>query len=977
MDLDNKNDEKDISYEFQILDSIFSDNKNKKKEKKIIEDIEKNEKKIKEKIRVGVDEELKGNIEIKEKEENKKTYDFDTKMNLLLDKLNTQINNVKKYVDLSHEFKLRIEDKNLDNQRYEISNNNDSIFGNNIKDKNMNNPKKNISIEKDKFVHRRFKSNDIKMNNFINNNRHNDMDNNMDEDINNNINDDLNENRYDDINNNDYYNMNNDFNISNNRIPNNNMNNNLYNSMNNYNYNRINYNNMNPRVNNNNFFNMMNNNMNDEENYNNNMNNNIFNSMVNNKFNKINNNNNINNMKKSWAFRTKKNNNINKNNDINVNINYNNMMNRPNNFISMNEDQFRLNRNMQQFHYMVNMYNNMNNYMNNNFMNYDYNYNNQNLNFNKRYQNKNIDKPQLNININFNEKKLNITINPESTIRDLIYEISLKLSEVDIRLCKIMFNSKDLNLMNKSLKLLEIGIEDKSTIIIVEKDKETGGYILQKQINIKFIKLSKFKKNLQINNNYELCGLLKLCLLKELSAKLDMIHINQLPLSISSIMEILKNGNIKSSNAKDTIKEILKKIEGSNIINFSRYVDKMIDSKSIKEMLLFLNEKDLNDINETKNILEKYNEHIILFEKELENAKKNSIFEFSVISLVIIEREDFETFQTERSKCPNRVNKILYHGTSIEPITNILTDVFKKSTERCYQHGKGVYFTDTIDYCWFYGSSKGNRENCNKIPKIKDNFTLIASSIYYDRKGFKRVYDYKYTPKKNEINFAYAGANFETIKLEKVDKSKFYGTEYVIYDLNQICSFIGATLERDEFCVIWRDPNFSKEPVYNNDLDEKYKKFLKERIIYIEQLARFNIYPFETSDEALKLIERKKYNKIILISNIGHDKSGKKFIEDARKILKSEVIALFLSYNESHLNWVQNFQNALFSNEPQFYESYLECFAKKHNFQIKLSLKGLKKSIENHYKIKLKFNKNFLDYPLFKDSGNYSDLTFN
>ena len=61
--------------------------------------------------------------------------------------------------------------------------------------------------------------------------------------------------------------------------------------------------------------------------------------------------------------------------------------------------------------------------------------------------------------------------------------------------------------------------------------------------------------------------------------------------------------------------------------------------------------------------------------------------------------------------------------------------------DKCAILGKGVYFTDVIDYCWFYGSPKGNRDNCNKIPKIKDTFTLIASSVYYNQKGFKRVYN--------------------------------------------------------------------------------------------------------------------------------------------------------------------------------------------------------------------------------------------
>ena len=112
-----------------------------------------------------------------------------------------------------------------------------------------------------------------------------------------------------------------------------------------------------------------------------------------------------------------------------------------------------------------------------------------------------------------------------------------------------------------------------------------------------------------------------------------------------------------------------------------------------------------------------------------------------------MEREDFEKFKKEREKCPNRVDKILYHGTSIEPISCILTEQFKKSLEH-YQHGKGVYFTDLLDYCWFYGSQDNNRANQNIIPRLEDIFTLIACSVYYNKKGFRKVTNSKYTPKK-------------------------------------------------------------------------------------------------------------------------------------------------------------------------------------------------------------------------------------
>ena len=41
--------------------------------------------------------------------------------------------------------------------------------------------------------------------------------------------------------------------------------------------------------------------------------------------------------------------------------------------------------------------------------------------------------------------------------------------------------------------------------------------------------------------------------------------------------------------------------------------------------------------------------------------------------------------------------------------------------------------------------------NKNRISKINDTFTLIANSIYYDKKGFGQVYDYNYTHKKMKL----------------------------------------------------------------------------------------------------------------------------------------------------------------------------------------------------------------------------------
>ena len=504
---------------------------------------------------------------------------------------------------------------------------------------------------------------------------------------------------------------------------------------------------------------------------------------------------------------------------------------------------------------MINVSNDCNFY-NNNLNNINFNYNN----FNSMNNEKNNKILLWNILIELNKKIDIIVISPYKTIGDLLNEIYLKLYDANIEFFDIVHNNKSLRTIDKSLKIYQF-LNNYSTINIFDGQNMTGGIIMEKEINIKFIKIT---RNLFDNNcdyGFNLHGLLKLCLLKEISLKLDNNRFARMPLIISSIMEILKNGKIISTQNKECIKEVMNKIRGSNIINFSRYVDKIIDLNYLKKILNLLNENEFYEINDIKNRLKKYKKYINSFEKEFENSKKNSIFEFSIISLVIIERENLWKFEEERRKCPNRVDKILYHGTRVEPISSILTEYFKKA--KVHYYGEGVYFTDSLDYCWYYGGNENNRENINKIPKIDETFSFIASSIYYSSEGLKNVNNSEYNPKKNEANLVFANAyagNYE-LNFPKYEENKQLFKEYVINDLNQICPFIGAKLKRDRFCVVWRDINFSNNQVYDQFYDTFFKNFLKERVEYIENLAKFNIYLFDNSEEALKLIEKKNIIK--------------------------------------------------------------------------------------------------------------------
>ena len=567
------------------------------------------------------------------------------------------------------------------------------------------------------------------------------------------------------------------------------------------------------------------------------------------------------------------------------------------------------------------------------------------------------------VSLNSSENKLNLEENKDlnDRITIVVYKPILKN-----KLCRDI---------NKNLEYIPKPIKP----IFAKKEEENNKFDLE--INIKFSKTYQNFFHEKFNSN--LFGILKLCLLKEIALISDCHIIENLPDYISNIMTILKKGEIKEKEAKEDLLQILKKIKGGNIINFSKYVDDLISQSDINKYLISqLNEKKKSDIIYIQNCLGKYVEYAKKFEQEFERAKKNSIFEYSIISLSIIEREDINKFERNREKCENRVDRILFHGTTHDSIPKILTDIFKKAY--CIQHGEGVYFTEDLDSCWIYGSEKINKNlnsshrNLN-IPKIGEFFSFIASAIYYNKYGFKRVYNNEYNPKKNEINFALAEMEgLNTVLEKKPDKTKFYSTEYVINHLDQIFPFMSLKLKRDEYCVIWRDNNFSSKPVYGNKFDKIFKKFLKERMKYINQIAKFNIYPCETSKEALNLIKRKKYNKIILLSNIGTNLEGKQFIIDARKIIGNNVIVLFLAYNTDHLNWIKKFPNSLFSNEPNFYEKYLDCFYDKNEKECKEAIFKLKKKMEKHYGVKFNLDDKCLEYPFFnnKKLKKFSDLSF-
>ena len=302
----------------------------------------------------------------------------------------------------------------------------------------------------------------------------------------------------------------------------------------------------------------------------------------------------------------------------------------------------------------------------------------------------------------------------------------------------------------------------------------------------------------------------------------------------------------------------------------------------------------------------------------------------------------------------------------------------------------GIYFSDMLDYVSFYSGGTDydtRRDLFGKILPVQSTFSCVSAEVFYNIREKNEIYDFSkfvkeldHFPSYEELQKDYKdkmipmnGVNFARVEPNKGQvrnkediindkrKGRFIGTEYVITEMDQILPLYGLTFKRNEYFVLWRDPNFEGQ----NDFSD----YLRERQLFIYQYAQMNAYFESSTERALEIIQKKKFNKIILISSIGLDLSGKKFVEIAREILGFNVVVLFFSRNQNHFSWLQNFPNALYTNNAGFYRDYILNYNEK-------GLLKLKENIENVYNIKLKFTNDFMKFPKFIEQEKYDDISY-
>ena len=499
-----------------------------------------------------------------------------------------------------------------------------------------------------------------------------------------------------------------------------------------------------------------------------------------------------------------------------------------------------------------------------------------------------------------------------------------------------------------------------------------------------------FHKNVNLNeadmNVVKLSGILELCLLKYIASFINNLNLIKND-EIREIIRELKEGVKMTNNPQKDIYESLSQTNGNNILTYINYLQEVITTKEIKNLIILFDKIKQNQIIAYWSILSKYQDFNILFEKEFSKMIEKSYFDFSLIGISIFQHRRRKEFITNLKNCSNCEVRYLLHGTQVDPISKIITTDFLYTKKAFY--GMGIYFSDMIDYISFYSEYvDGYRTNWAKITPVGKTISCVGAEIFYDKDKKKYIYHNNlrvptldHFPSYDELKANYKdkmveknGIHFvrvepkggDVIKESDIEKArkegKFIGTEYVITEMDQILPLYGLTFRRNEYFIIWRDGNFKGE--------NEWSKYLKQRKMFIYKEAKMNVFFESNTEKAIELIKRKKYNKVILISS-WQGGVGKKFVDVVRKILNFDIVVLFYSANQNNLNLIQKYPNALYTNGETFYKKYIT----NYNLQ---GLFNLKSEMEQYYGCKLNLNNKCLDYPYAKldDKKTYETLIF-
>ena len=563
------------------------------------------------------------------------------------------------------------------------------------------------------------------------------------------------------------------------------------------------------------------------------------------------------------------------------------------------------------------------------------------------------------------ENEIDIFILDVQSDKKYIFQVPPKIKSIDLR------NKLEIFLATTNFEFRLRGKLYADNQIISFEEGDTI-YIYKKQEQKQNVTNQQSKK---LNSN--LSKILHLFLVKFISTKINdfqMLSNNILRSVISELKENIILIIDKSNNIKIYTKENFER----NIISYANHIYITIGENEINYIISTLEEKTINEIIEFHKLLSFYDQYKTFFEETLSETLEKSYFEYSISGIQLLSIKDNNQYFEESKKCKNIINKYLFYEipSNLDIVNNNILNYSKKPS-----FGMGFYFTDSLDYLAYKSGNKNN-----KPISVNSSFSCNISQIYYNNNLKKNITDFTYFnneldhfPTYEEINMNYSnkkvvknGLHFARVKsnsgqiinendLKEKNRNNLIGKEYVITEKEQVLPLFNLDFKINESLIIWRDPTINE--------NKSNAKVFNVSKMYINQFLRINAYFKDSIENALELIKRKKLNKIILISNIGLDLSGKKLMEIARKILDFPVIILFFSKNLMHLKWIQEEKNILFTSDTNFYKKYILNYNEK-------DLIELKKEIENNFKIKLQFTRDYLKFPKFIGNRKFKDIIF-
>ena len=442
---------------------------------------------------------------------------------------------------------------------------------------------------------------------------------------------------------------------------------------------------------------------------------------------------------------------------------------------------------------------------------------------------------------------------------------------------------------------------------------------------------------------------------------------------VKAVNEFVKD--IESSE-KEIIKKFQEKLKGNEIRESTNFYEavKSFSMNDFKELIDYLTKDELAK-QEYNQLLKNYEEYYNIFERDFEKALAFSIFEYQLVKIYTIDRDDYKIFKENKDKCDEVEEKLLFHGTKVEYIVSILKTFVDIERNECTKLGKGFYLSDLFEVSWRYRSSEDVDDN---IPEIGDSFPILVCNTFYSKNNVEHCYECINNKERIDMNhLRVAKVKADTSKVisqnELKDYKHYIQNEYLISHKEQVLPIYAIYLRRVKYLIIWRDNNFDESNPNKYDDFNEMTKFNLEMKNFAYRELNAKIYYIKTTEEALKLIDRKKYNKIIIITNGGNDGEG--FIKESRKIMESESIAYVSCYiPENHIDWASQLPNTLLSDDEEIFKDFLKnTIVENEPEMIKL-----KEKIEDKYGKKFaKFNeKTAFKFPKFLENGKFDQLEF-